>query len=503
MFLAGLLFLPACLPATKAADPVPPRLATAGAIIPTQPPAERSDIPPHINALTGQSVADPSLLNVPALLISISHFPATGRPQAGLSFAPFVYEVSITEGATRFLPVFYGEFPAPEFARTGTCAVRTGTFKAAGLILGNRVWLDANANGLQDAGERGVGGVCINLYDMHGSLLQQTSTDSNGYYGFSVQSGPNLVEFVRPDWARFTAQDAGEESLDSDPDPVTGRADALTSTSSRALDAGLFPEAGLTADPALMPLAQVGPIRSGRLVYGYIADSFQNSCLIFAGASGEVLERLPVCHLVFHQLAGGGYMLDISQMLAFAADNQRAKGSKFDYNSNIYSDQPPSAGVPAASLQVYIAYLNQSAWLYDPLYQAYLRYVDTSEMEAAGMLHADTDRLTGRQLHFENVIVLFSEHDVISPTNLDIRLDPGRSGEAMLFRDGYMYPIRWNTFGAEEDPVRPMAFVDLDNNPIPLRPGHTWVLVVTPESSLQEQSAGNWQLIFLPPEGAD
>jgi hypothetical protein len=38
--------------------------------------------------LTGQLAADPALLKTPALLISISHFPALGRPQAGLSFAP-------------------------------------------------------------------------------------------------------------------------------------------------------------------------------------------------------------------------------------------------------------------------------------------------------------------------------------------------------------------------------------------------------------------------------
>ena len=48
------------------------------------------EFPQGFNPLTGQRVADAALLNVPALLISISHFPPVARPQAGLSFSPFV-----------------------------------------------------------------------------------------------------------------------------------------------------------------------------------------------------------------------------------------------------------------------------------------------------------------------------------------------------------------------------------------------------------------------------
>lgn len=103
-----------------------PRVAAATATIPastatpkatTTPPTygpALSQFPAGINPLTGERVVDPSLLKIPAVLISVSHFPATARPQAGLSFAPFVYEFSITGGETRFLAAFYGQFPAPE-----------------------------------------------------------------------------------------------------------------------------------------------------------------------------------------------------------------------------------------------------------------------------------------------------------------------------------------------------------------------------------------------------
>jgi SdrD B-like domain/IPTL-CTERM motif len=57
---------------------------------------------------------------------------------------------------------------------------------AAPLEVGNRVWLDVNGNGLQDAGEPPVAGVTVNLYAPGGSTPIATAvTDANGNYYFS------------------------------------------------------------------------------------------------------------------------------------------------------------------------------------------------------------------------------------------------------------------------------------------------------------------------------
>ncbi|HET9907098.1 MAG TPA: SdrD B-like domain-containing protein, partial [Anaerolineales bacterium] len=371
---------------------------------------------------------------------------------------------------------------------------------------GNQVWLDSNANGLHEVWERGVGGICVNLYDASLSLLQQTTTDSNGYYGFNVERGTYFVEFLKPAGMEFTQRDAEADEQDSDVDQAIGRSELLEfSTSQLDLDAGLLAHDSL---PAASELAEskIGPVRSGRLVYADVQAFFPDSCLIYAFASDEVLAELPKCGFVTHDVQGGGYMFGIQEMISLA-ESRKNPNAIVNYTSNVYSEMPPEGGIPASRLHVYMAWLNQSAWAYDPLAQSWWRYVDDASEQNAGVVHPETDRLTRRQLLFENVIVLFAYHDVISPTNLDIHLEHDWVGNATLFRDGKKYDIRWSTRATTEEVEtgrrKPIQFYYPDDTTLfPLKPGHTWVLVVTPETAVTEQSSGEWLLQFSQPPGS-
>jgi len=458
----------------------------------------------HENPLTGLPVEDNNLLDLPALLVSISHFPVEARPQAGLSFAPWVFEIYITEGATRFLTVYHGIFPEPEVPVTGDCVIRGEPFAQTSNVIGNRVWLDENANNIQDAWERGVGGVCVYLYREDGTLIQQTSTDSNGYYAFNVEPGRYVLDFQVPSWMQFAQKNVGDENQDSDADPASGQTDALdVATSLHNVDAGLI----LTSQPPTtseLPAAKVGPVRSGRLIYAYIAAFFPDSCLIYAFASPEVLELLPKCYFVHHDLQGGGYLLEIDELKRLA---EESKLYDVDYASNAFDENPPAGGDTASRLDVYIAYLNQAAWVYDAASQSYWRYVDKADYDNAGVVYPEVDRLTNRQLQFENVIILFTEHDVVSPTNLDIHLEEDKEGYALLFRDGKMYDVFWSThltdFERESGRHKPVKFIDPDSKQLmPLKPGRTWIMVVTPETTVTPQSQGEWYLDFVQPAGA-
>ena len=501
------------VPTLTSSQPDPGRTETAAtspAAEGTPPPLPQTAEPtPYIeviNPLTGLAVENPSLLQIPATLLSISHFPVTARPQAGLSFAPYVFEIYITEGATRFLTTFYGQYPEPEIPITGNCEVRREIFRQTNLLLGSQVWQDENGNGIHEAWEKGIGGVCVNLYDENRQLLQQTTTDTNGYYGFNVDAGIYSVAVAKPAGMEFTKKDVWEEAQDSDVDPASGWTEALeVSSSSLHVDAGLIIQ-NVSAPASELPPAKVGPVRSGRLVYADIAAFFPESCLIYAFASAEVLVELPQCAFVHHDIQGGGYMLEIDEMIQYTKTN-RTTDLPIDYTSNTYSQEPPSGGLEASRLHVYIAWLSQSAWVYDPVYQSWWRYVDNADPQTAGEVHPEVDRLTGRQLHFENVIVLFAEHEVISPTNLSIHLEQDWVGDAQLFRDGRKYDIRWSTV-ASEDEIRtgsrkPIQFFYQDEEtPFPLKPGHTWVIVVTPETAVTENTTAEWLLQFFQPPGA-
>lgn len=56
---------------------------------------------------------------------------------------------------------------------------------AASGTIGDTVWSDENANGIQDAGEKGIAGATVNLTRPDGTVIQ-TTTNSNGNYLFSA-----------------------------------------------------------------------------------------------------------------------------------------------------------------------------------------------------------------------------------------------------------------------------------------------------------------------------
>jgi len=100
-----------------------------------------------------------------------------------------------------------------------------GVHSTAPASLGNRVWLDANEDGLQDAAEPGVAGVTLQLYDAQGVLIGTTVTDADGLYRFAdLPAGTYVLVAVLPDGYLFTRQGMlpGDDT-DSNVDPATGR----------------------------------------------------------------------------------------------------------------------------------------------------------------------------------------------------------------------------------------------------------------------------------------
>ncbi len=114
--------------------------------------------------------------------------------------------------------------------------------------IGDRVWFDANGNGLQDAGEAGIAGVTVQLKNAVGSVVATTTTDNNGLYGFDIAAGKYSIAVKAPSGYFITRKDVGSnDGIDSDID-ATGNSSQVTVAAGQTintLDAGLFSKASL------------------------------------------------------------------------------------------------------------------------------------------------------------------------------------------------------------------------------------------------------------------
>lgn len=350
-------------------------------------------IPPGYNPLTGLFVTDASLLDLPAVLISITNFPPSARPQAGLSFAPWVFELYISEGMTRFLSVFYGDYPGDQISETGT---------------------DAS----------------------------------------------------------IPTAEAGTPS-------------------------------GNSGEPKKNKLT-FGPIRSGRLPYAAIRDFFKGSCLVYAGATVEIRDRLRGCAMVYGSDEDdiNSAMVETSKLKDLAKANFQ-QGDSFNYSGNQFSQVPPAGGQPATQMDIFYSLLNQGQWVFSDDAEAYLKNEDLAD--GTGIFRPMVDRINGKQLAFSNVVVLFAEHTVINPYIIDVGIWSGQRGKAVIFRDGQRYDAVWSTMNGDYEKTtgkrRPMRFEDAQGNPFPLKPGQTWIHIFTPYSYIEDKGDGLWLLRFMAPAG--
>ncbi len=103
------------------------------------------------------------------------------------------------------------------------------------IAIGDYVWRDTNANGIQDPFEVGVVNATVKIFQPDGTLVAETTTNENGFYVFdALVPGDYFLEFELPaGFDGFTQpnQTDGEpesDARDSDADPDTGRTEIFT-----------------------------------------------------------------------------------------------------------------------------------------------------------------------------------------------------------------------------------------------------------------------------------
>ncbi len=124
--------------------------------------------------------------------------------------------------------------------------------------IGNVVWDDKNANGLQDNNEIGVSDVNVTLYNgdcttramnRDGTILPNVTTDANGVYTFTnLMPNDYCIGFTIPTGYVVSPQNSGDDNKDSDVNPATNRAGRTTLSSNEtdsSWDMGIYQPATL------------------------------------------------------------------------------------------------------------------------------------------------------------------------------------------------------------------------------------------------------------------
>jgi hypothetical protein len=262
----------------------------------------------------------------------------------------------------------------------------------------------------------------------------------------------------------------------------------------------------------------VGPIRSGRIFDGYLAEIY-GSVLVFASADPRVLDRLyadleswrliplldgpacpprPVCR--YDPTSVNYLVTDTAAASNYAARSGEAEARPSLHGMSFDADVP-EGGEDVARIYNTYSYSAYSYWDYDPVSNRYYRYQDTQEAvgsrsEAYAPL---VDRLTGEQVAADNVVVHYIPHFHVAytpPTETEpftevVDMDFSNRGLAYAFRDGRAFQLEWVR---EEGEL--LYLVDATGQRFPLKPGTTWFQVYNDDSRLTIGD-GSWWFEFI------
>lgn len=233
----------------------------------------------------------------------------------------------------------------------------------------------------------------------------------------------------------------------------------------------------------------IGPLRSVRPVNLTIVPQY-DGVLVYSGASIGVNQLLAQTTFpkVHEGTPGNGFYRSakkkaphnlygsISAVRKYLADKGLEKA--VELQGFVFSPEgaAPPAGQPA--LKIHIPYPQTSTvdYAYDAGSGRYLRFVQGAPY---------VDELDGRQISTANVIVQYVEHlktDIVEDSlgSTAINIVTVGQGRVQIFRDGVVIEGTWQREKETDFP----RYLDAKGNPIPLKPGPSWVQFVPPDYKL-------------------
>lgn len=235
----------------------------------------------------------------------------------------------------------------------------------------------------------------------------------------------------------------------------------------------------------------LGSVRSVRLLDLQLASAY-DGILIFSGGSLGVIDSLRQSPLYPKEVISPqfGYgeptfvrfprdglpfehtlFTDTDLLWGIVDERQINRRPEFGLPGMAFAVLPPDGGSPASAVTVGYARTSVN-WRYDPVVGLFLRWTD-------GEPH--TDALTGRQIGFENVIVLSAYHEelILFPEKYfgeeeSLYIELLGEGPVTLFRDGQAFEGRW----LREQETSMFTFYGPDGQPLLLKPGRTFIQII-------------------------
>jgi len=223
---------------------------------------------------------------------------------------------------------------------------------------------------------------------------------------------------------------------------------------------------------------EVAPVRSVRPVDGPLLRQLGGGLFAFSGGAAGVVNRVrPASGATFvdpgqapaaYRRAAdrpAPYNLVTSTAALYEAGRHIAPGLRPPPPFLTFAAEPPAGGRPVRQARLRFSPSSRAAWRWDAAAGRYVREQDGAQ-----------DRLVdGRPVTTDNVLVL----------RVAIRLDENRDvlgnrtpdpvvigrGRAWLLRDGRLVAGTWRRSAL----AQPLRVLGQDGQPLPLRPGRTWV----------------------------
>jgi len=249
----------------------------------------------------------------------------------------------------------------------------------------------------------------------------------------------------------------------------------------------------------------IGPLRSGRLVDAQLVNLYQG-ILGYGSADPQVDEVLveklgdralsfgivpcpAMCGESTHSATG---VFANSGALTQYALNNGVDPLTPDLRGMYFQIEPPPGDASGASLRVEYANFSIMEWAYDGEGGEYHLWME-ADTEEGLQLAPITDRNNDQPVTFENLIVMYAEYVEYAPSLHDIKIqDIVDYQPALLFRDGVVAYGTWRV----PEPDRPIIFETPEGEPLPLKPGKTWIVIVGLSSRTFQPVGGHWQINF-------